>query len=118
MSDHINKQPTGIDLEAQHLFGSHLQVGGLKLNSDVAIRREGTFLNLGTIFHDGQGIVMATQSKKTPGLFEVDDVEAVALRDGLHFAKENCFKLDIVECDSHRIIQSLLFHFRPPFGLH
>ncbi|KAL2469089.1 Ribonuclease H-like domain containing protein [Forsythia ovata] len=60
-----------------------------------------------TNIRDEFGVVVAMQAKTTVEQLSPENTEAMAIQDGLNFARDRGFRIAEVECDSLRVIQSL-----------
>lgn len=86
-------------------------MGELKINTGAAIQLGEHYIGTGAVIRDHEGVVVAACSKRVVGGFHPEEAEAVALLDGLLFAKNNGFKLAVAECDALRVIQCLHSEF-------
>uniref|UniRef100_A0A2N9F4S2 Reverse transcriptase domain-containing protein n=1 Tax=Fagus sylvatica TaxID=28930 RepID=A0A2N9F4S2_FAGSY len=68
-----------------------------KVNFDAALFKDQQWTGVGVIIRDGQGLPLATLSKRFPYLYSIDDAEALAAREALQFAVEIGISNTIVE---------------------
>ncbi|POO00497.1 Ribonuclease H-like domain containing protein, partial [Trema orientale] len=78
---------------------------GLKLNRDAAVRTTHQKMGTDFVILDHDGTVIAAGLNCYTGEFTVENVELMALIDGLQFARLHGFRLVEVECDAFKVIQ-------------
>ncbi|CAI9757751.1 unnamed protein product [Fraxinus pennsylvanica] len=86
-------------------------IGELKINTGAAAQLGEHYIGIGAVIRDHEGVVVSACSQRMVGGFQPEVAEAIALREGLLFAKNNRFKLAVAECDALRIIQCLHSEF-------
>ncbi|KAL2522330.1 Ribonuclease H domain [Forsythia ovata] len=74
---------------------------GLKINIDASIRPGAGFYFYTTcvVIRDECGFFVTMQKRKVIGLLSIEDVEAMAVRDGLILARDRGYQIDVIECD-------------------
>ncbi|KAL5743820.1 hypothetical protein ACOSQ2_026936 [Xanthoceras sorbifolium] len=80
----------------------------LKLNSDVAIKKNSPFVGLGATIRDSSGKVVAAVSICFAGAVSVEVGEALALREGLLLAQDLGCSVEWVESDASNVINAVL----------
>ncbi|KAK3218417.1 hypothetical protein Dsin_012387 [Dipteronia sinensis] len=86
-------------------------VGLLKLNSDVGIKKGGLFCGVGAVIRDDKRWVVAALSKPIHGNLSPEEGELVALREGLILAKQLKLKLSCVELDACNVVSKVSSDF-------
>ena len=77
------------------------------MNSDATIVEGQGFVGIDVVFHDHNGVVLSTFSRRLSGYFSVGIAEMLAMREGLQLAANWNIHVDKVECDALQIVQSL-----------
>lgn len=73
--------------------------GALKMNVDTACFDQLGFVGIGCVIRDSNGKMLGASSRKLEGVFEPLLAELLAIREGLHFAKQWGFSISITESD-------------------
>ena len=81
--------------------------GVFKVNVDGATSNQGRNSSIGVIIRDCLGHVVAALSKYLPRRFAADQVEALALEQGILLAQEMHLPRVILECDALAVVQAL-----------
>ncbi|KAK7849904.1 putative ribonuclease h protein [Quercus suber] len=82
-------------------------LGVFKINVDGATSDQGRNSSIGVIIRDSNGLVVAALNKYLPGRFAADQVEALALEQGILLAGDLQLSRVILECDELAVIQAL-----------
>ncbi|XP_065635987.1 uncharacterized protein LOC136070235 [Quercus suber] len=77
------------------------------INVDGATSNQGRNCSIGVIIRDYLGYVVAALSKYLPGCFAADQVEALALEQGILLAQEMHLPRVILESDALAVVQAL-----------
>ncbi|KAK3189493.1 hypothetical protein Dsin_029054 [Dipteronia sinensis] len=81
--------------------------GRLKLNTAVALRKDGWSIGVGAAIWDDKGLVIAAQSNQLVGSFNADVGELIALREGLLLALFYNLQVDFAEVVSPTVVSFL-----------
>ncbi|KAK3200780.1 hypothetical protein Dsin_024195 [Dipteronia sinensis] len=78
--------------------------GIYKINMDVAINSAGECVGLGMVIRDLTGFVMSASSQKNSAMYSPQVAEAIAIRQGLQFARDTGLYLVVVESDAAVVV--------------
>lgn len=81
--------------------------GLIKINVDATCKPNQRRCGIGAIFQNDKGEVMLTFAKPYLLIIEVEVMEAIAIRDALHIAKEGGFGSIVVESNLAKVIHMI-----------